>query len=749
MSELSPLIINLALILIAAGFVTLIFKKLNQPLVLGYLVTGFLIGPYFSWFPTITDKADVQIWADIGVIFLLFALGLEFSFKKLIKAGGTATITTAVEVISMFIIGYSCGHFMGWNNINNIFLGGMLSMSSTTIIIKAFEDLKLRTQKFTAIVFSILVVEDIVAILMMVLLSTVIGNNNEAGLKIIESILKLGFFLSLWFIMGILLIPTFLKKARKFMNDETLLIVSLGLCLSMVVLAEKSGFSSALGAFVMGSILAETIDAEKIEQLIKPVKDLFGAIFFVSVGMLVDPVIIMKYLFPIITITIVTIIGKLIFSSFGVLLSGQSLKISIQSGFSLAQIGEFAFIIAGLGQKLGVTDSFLYPIIVTVSVITTFLTPFIIKLADPIYNLLEEILPKKIKIVLEKYSQGSQTINRDSDWKKLLKINFIIIIAYSIILIGILIFLPLLYPIIYNQFGNFGDIISLILTLLIMSPFINALLLSKLRTDIFNSLWNDKKFNRAPLVSIILVRSLLSLIFISIAISKFSILASLGIFPTLAIITFIILSKELQNQYIKTENQFMTNFNERENNEKKFLPSENVTKKLMERDIHFGTFSVSPESKNIGLQLKELHFREKYGINIVSIIRGIHRINIPGGNERLYPSDKIVVLGTDEQLTLFKNEIENMNTKEQEEMIRKEEDVVLQQFVIESKSPLLNNTISKSCIRDKHQCLVVGIERDGNSILTLDIFYQFKKGDVVWVVGEKQKINELVNGSSS
>ena len=751
MSELSPLIINLNLILISSSIVTLIFKKIKQPVVLGYLVTGFIIGPYFSWFPTITDKADVQIWADIGVIFLLFALGLEFSFKKLIKAGSVALITTTIEVISMFLIGYSCGHFMGWNHYNNIFLGGMLSMSSTTIIIKAFDDLKLKTQKFTTIVFSILIVEDIFAIFMMVLFSTIIGNNNEAGLKILESILRLIFLLSLWFIMGIFLIPTLLKKIRLLINDETLLIVSLGLCLSMVTLTEYSGYSSALGSFIMGSILSETIDAEKIEKLIKPVKDLFGTIFFVSVGMLIDPLIISKYFISIIIITILTIIGKLLFSSIGVLLSGQSLKISLQSGFSLAQIGEFAFIMAGLGQKLSVTDSFLYPIIITVSVITTFLTPFIIKLANPTFNFLNKILPIKIKIILEKYSEGSQTVNKNNDWKAFLKTNLMIIIVYSIILTGILVFIPLIYPIINNQFGeNIGDILSLLITLTLISPFINALLFSKLKTDSFKNLWEDKKFSRGPIVSIIIIRCLLALIFISISISKFSILASLGISPTLAVIIIIILSKKLHNQYLKTEEHFIFNFNEREYYKRKLLPNDNITKKLMEKDIHFETFSISPEYKNIGSKLKELHYRERFGINIVSIIRGMNRINIPGGNECIYPLDKIIVIGNDEQLNQFKIEIESKIPIEDNNIYNDEsKEVILQQFVIEKKSLLLNSSISESCIREKNQCLVVGIEKDNIPLLTLDINYKFKKGDVIWIVGEKDKINELVNGSKS
>ena len=368
MSQIPSLISDLAVILISAGLVTLLFKKLKQPVVLGYIVAGLLAGPSITQIPTVTNVESIRIWADIGVIFLLFALGLDFSFKKLMKVGGTAVIGAITIVIGMMTLGYTTGLSLGWGHMNSLFLGGMLSMSSTTIIFKAFDDMGLRNQRFAGVVFGILVVEDLFAVLLMVLLSTLAVSKHVEGMELLNSVVKLGVFLLFCFVIGIYLIPSFLKKARTFLNDETLLIVSLGLCLGMVIIATKAGFSSALGAFVMGSILAETIDAEHIEHIIKPVKDLFGAIFFVSVGMLIDPALLWEYKIPILILTLVVMAGQILFASFGVLLSGQPVKIAIQSGFSLAQIGEFAFIIASLGLSLGVTDNFLYPIVVAVSV---------------------------------------------------------------------------------------------------------------------------------------------------------------------------------------------------------------------------------------------------------------------------------------------------------------------------------------------------------------------------------------------
>ena len=420
MSHLAPIISDLALILICAGIMTLVFKKLKQPLVLGYIVAGFLASPHFTFTPSVTDAESIKTWSDIGVIFLLFALGLDFSFKKLMKVGGSAVISACTIILCMIAVGIFVGWTFGWKQMDCIYLGGMLAMSSTTIIYKAFDDLGIRQQKFTGLVLSILIIEDILAIVLMVMLSTMAVSKNFEGMEMVGSILKLVFFLILWFVVGMYLIPTFLKRSRKLMSDETLLIFSLGMCFGMVVLAAKVGFSPAFGAFIMGSILAETLDSERIEKLVAPVKDLFGAIFFVSVGMMVDPNLIVEYIWPIVAIIVAILLGQTIFGTGGVLLSGQSLKTSMQCGFSLTQIGEFAFIIASLGVSLNVTSDFLYPIVVAVSVITTFLTPYMIRLSVPAYNFVDKRMPQKWRNLIERYSGSTQPVNYQSNWKSLI-----------------------------------------------------------------------------------------------------------------------------------------------------------------------------------------------------------------------------------------------------------------------------------------------------------------------------------------
>lgn len=745
--ELSPLITDLALILIAAGVITLIFKRFKQPLVLGYIVAGLLISGYLigylpesigQYIPTISDSENIAIWADIGVIFLLFGLGLEFSFKKLMKVGGTASITAITEVVSMFIIGFAIGYLMGWNNMDSIFLGSMLALSSTTIIIKAFEDLRLRGQKFTNVVFGALIVEDLIAILMMVLLPAIVLAQSSLGMELIESIGKMVFFLVLWFIAGIYLLPTILKHVRKYLNDEMLLIIGIGLCLGMVVLSVRTGFSSALGAFIMGSILAETIDGEKIEHVTKPIKDLFGAVFFVSVGMMLDPQVLVDYAGPIVIITIATLLGKAFFSSFGVLISGQNLKVSMQSGFSLAQIGEFAFIIAALGLSLNATSSFLYPIVIAVSVITTFTSPYMIKYSDRAYEAFAKILPPKMRSFLDNYGSGSATINKGNTWKKVLKTNIFVVLIYGVLLAAIaLLSVTYISPFFEKNIGGWqGSFISVIATLLIMSPFLSALLMSKLKTKNFETLWNDPNFKKGYLFSLMLVRFIVAAAVVGYVIfMEFtSGIGMIAIFIVFAI-AFALWSKTLQKQYTMLEERFLQNLNERSESRLKKEASVSALE-----NIHMDTFEVDPESPVIGKTLAELGFRLKYGVNIVSIIRGDLRYNIPGGSMRIYAWDKIIVLGTDEQMNAFRKEIEDDSIAPEK---KEEEEVVLQQFVVEESSPLLGKQLCDSAIRDKSECLVVGVERDEDTIMNPEGNFTFREGDVVSVVGEKEKIRAL------
>ena len=753
MSEIAPLISDLAVILIAAGIITLIFKCLKQPVVLGYIVAGILAGPAVPYIPTVSDPTNIKIWADIGVIFLLFAMGLEFSFKKLMTVGGTAVIASITIVSGMMFLGYTAGNALGFSHLSSIFLGGMLSMSSTAIVFKAFDDMGLRGQKFTGVVLGVLVVEDLVAVVLMVLLSTLAVSKQVEGMEMLESILKLGAFLIFWSLLGIYLIPSFLKKIKPFLNDETLLIIALGFCLGMVMIAAKAGFSSALGAFVMGSLLAETIEAEKIEKLVKPVKDLFAAIFFVSVGMMIQPDLLIEYLVPICILTILVIIGQIFFGSLGVLLSGQPLKIALQSGFSLTQIGEFAFIIASLGVSLKVTDDYLYPVIVAVSVVTTFLTPYMIRMATPVYQLIDNYLPSSIKLMLNRYSSGSNTVKHKSTWNKLLKSMLLDVILYTVLTIfSIIIFFTYVNPIIReNILGFKGALLSLSIILAIILPFLWAIIMKKNHSPEFLKLWNDSKFNRGPLVSLIAIKLLLcASILMPVIVHIFNVVSGVGFIITLLILIMIILYKKLKKRSLSIEKRFIDNFNGKTTDSNIGSPlTDNILKSLPFNDLHLMDFVVGQESSIVGRSLKEINFRQKYGINIVSIIRGERQINIPRGEERLYPFDKIIIVGTDEELDLFQEIIQKQDKEYRDQLAQSfNNNIKIEQFNIEPDSTLIGRSIQQSDIRDKNACLILGIERDGKSMMNPPSQTVFKENDNVWVAGEYRQIVQLSEGLS-
>ena len=752
MSEIAPLISDLAVILIAAGIITLIFKCLKQPVVLGYIVAGIIAGPAVPYIPTVSDPTNIKIWADIGVIFLLFAMGLEFSFKKLMTVGGTAVIASITIVSGMMFLGYTAGNALGFSHLSSIFLGGMLSMSSTAIVFKAFDDMGLRGQKFTGVVLGVLVVEDLVAVVLMVLLSTLAVSKQVEGMEMLESILKLGAFLIFWSLLGIYLIPSFLKKIKPFLNDETLLIIALGFCLGMVMIAAKAGFSSALGAFVMGSLLAETIEAEKIEKLVKPVKDLFAAIFFVSVGMMIQPDLLIEYLVPICILTILVIIGQIFFGSLGVLLSGQPLKIALQSGFSLTQIGEFAFIIASLGVSLKVTDDYLYPVIVAVSVVTTFLTPYMIRMATPVYQLIDNYLPSSIKLMLNRYSSGSNTVKHKSTWNKLLKSMLLDVILYTVLTIfSIIIFFTYVNPIIRENILGFKGALSLSIILAIILPFLWAIIMKKNHSPEFLKLWNDSKFNRGPLVSLIAIKLLLcASILMPVIVHIFNVASGVGFIITLLILLMIILSKKLKKRSLSIEKRFIDNFNGKTTDSNIGSPlTDNILKSLPFNDLHLMDFVVGQESSIVGRSLKEINFRQKYGINIVSIIRGERQINIPRGEERLYPFDKIIIVGTDEELDLFQEIIQKQDKEYRDQLAQSfNNNIKIEQFNIEPDSPLIGRSIQQSDIRDKNACLILGIERDGKSMMNPPSQTVFKENDNVWVAGEYRQIVQLSEGLS-
>ena len=748
MDNLAPLIADLALILICAGIMTLVFKKLKQPLVLGYIVAGFIASPHFTLTPSVIDTASIHVWSEIGVIFLLFALGLEFSFKKIMKAGGPAIITTLVIIFGMILVGFLVGSAFGWSRMDALFLGGMICMSSTTIIYKAFEDLGLSKNRFAGLVMSVLILEDILAVVLMVVLSTVAVSAHFQGGELVMSILKLVFFLVLWLVVGIYLIPLILRKTRSLMNDETLLVSALGLCFVMVVIAAKTGFSAAFGAFIMGSILAETLEAEHIERLVKPVKDLFGAIFFVSVGMMVDPAMIAQYWLPILVITLTVLIGQPFFAIVGVLLSGQPLKTAVQSGFSLSQIGEFSFIIATLGVSLGVTSSFLYPIVVAVSVVTIFLTPYMIRLAEPAYGFIGRVLPPKARLLLDEYAQAAApAAAKDSAWVVYLKEIARMIVINGIITVAICIIgFTVLYPLAVKWIpGIWANVVTAVVMLAVLSPFLRALSVKKSRgSRVFDTLWASDRANRAPLLATMVIRLILGIgivVYILARLFHVSLLIILLIAPLLGF--FLLFNRWTKRSYKRLERTFQINLRSREMREEylgKKKPE--YATHLLDKDLHLADFDIPAEVDWAGKELRELSFGEKYGVHVVSILRGNRRINIPKATDRIFPQDRIQVIGTDAGLETFGAALKRCETPLPEDYSTGE--MVLRRLPVGPSSPFLGKALKDSGIRNHYHCLVAGIEKPDGTLHVPDAHIPLEEGDVIWLVGEHKDLDVVM-----
>ena len=743
MASLPELVKDLALILIVASIVTLIFKKLRQPLVLGYIVAGFIVSPHMPLTMSVLDKENIHTWADIGVMFLLFSLGLDFSIKKILKMGISPFISAIIIVFSMMMLGMGVGHAFSWSKMDCIFLGGMMAMSSTTIIYKAFDDMGLRQQRFAGLVMSVLILEDILAIVMMVMLSAIASGNNPDGEQMLGSLFKIGFFLILWFVVGLFAIPTFLRHTRKLMSSETMLIVALGLCCAMAWVSSSVGFSSAFGAFVMGSILAETIEADKIIRLVEPVKNLFGAIFFVSVGMLVDPNILISYALPIGILVLAILAGQGIFGTLGFMLSGQPLKTAMRCGFSMAQIGEFAFIIASLGLSLGVISEFLYPVVVAVSVITTFLTPYMIRAAEPAYTILEKRLPKRwIRRLNHLGAEHHASPDEQSLWKRLLRKMMLNTLIYAILILAITavmlsFFLPFARHLLPHWWANGA---CGVLTLLLIAPFMRALVMKNNHSDEFRALWIENRMNRLPLTFTVLARIAIAVAFLFYICNYLARFAN-AIVITLALtaIALMILSRGLKQRSIRLERLFIKNLNSRE------IQAEVTGKRkprfeghLLDRDIHISEFTVPENSSWAGQSLGQIEFRNRFGVHVSSILRGYQRMNIPGGDCIIFPGDQLQVIGNDEQLTQFGRTLDFETIPEDEHI--EEREMKLQKFVISSKSKLIGTDLQNSGIRDQYNCMVVGIEEGQQHLTIINPSHVFQAGDIVWMVGERESL---------
>ena len=744
--HLPELISDLAIMLLTAGVVTVIFKKIKQPLVLGYIVAGFLIGPYMPLFFTVADSASISTWSEIGVIVLMFGLGLEFNLHKLAQVGGTAIITALTEVGGMLLIGFGVGQLLGWGIMDSVFLGGMLSMSSTTIIIKAFDELGVRNQGFAQLVFGTLVIEDIAGIFMMIILSTLSVSQSISGGALAMKLALLVLYLALWLILGIYLLPTLMNKATPLMNDETLLVSSLGICFGMVLLANALGFSSALGAFMAGSLLAGTVHAERVEHLTSGVKDLFGSVFFLSVGMMLDPAMIVKYIVPILIITLVTLVGKLIFSSLGVLLSGQTLKNAVHCGCSLAQIGEFAFIIASLGLSLGVIADYIYPIIVSVSIITTLTTPSFIKGSDKLYEWLEKVLPSKLTEKLARYTDEEQSSKeKNGDWSAYLgryvKVTaFYGVVMLGIALIGSLVQLPLLSKLGLEPW--LAKLICLAVVYLGMSIFIRPML--DMKSPQFTTLWVKNRNFRLPLMALTAIRVLIIVIIAFIPANTVSGVAGLWLLPLiLAAVLLIYRSGWFASAYLSVEARFLANFNERQLQR---LDSDDAVEWLDQR-LHVLSFQYEQQ----GGTLKELGWGKRFGVNVIKIVRGKRHINIPSGDTALHSGDTVYILGEPAEL---RNLCLDLGIAEPAELPTLREFIAAEDsdpdalysyaISVDKGSELAGKTVRGSGIRDNYDCMVLGLQRSRLPIAQPDVNMQIQNGDLVWVLGAKVMAGKLL-----
>ena len=629
-----------------------------------------------------------------------------------------------------------------------------MSMSSTTIIIKAFTDLGLKNKSYATLVFGTLVVEDLIAVVLMVLLTTIATANQFAGGEMLMGLAKLLFFLILWFLVGIYVIPSFLKWARKYLNDEILLLVAIGLCFGMVSLASYAGFSSALGAFVMGSILSETIEGEHIGKLVANIKDLFGAIFFVSVGMLVDPAVIAAHWLPILILTVVTIIGMTIFGSLGALVSGRGLNTAVHTGFSLAQLGEFSFIIAGLGVSLGVMRGFIYPVIIAVSVITTFTTPYMIKAATPVCNFLYKKMPVKLLAKLDPTPDSGRTSAMEQSlWKSLLRSYFLRVLLYSVILLAIflgskLYLDKLLVQLLPDAADALRNAVSLAVTLVLMAPFLYGLAVNG--HDIKHAavqLMKEKDSNKWPVLALVFLRIFIAIAFV---IAAFLLHYQLSYWSLLLIvlagIAFFIVARRSVHQFNGLEERFITNLNQKEEYERMRTPiASGVRSKMKGHDVAAESVTISPNSEYAGKKLKDIPFRQKYGINIAKVIRGSKRILIPSPEEFIYPYDEVLAIGTNEEVKHF---VEEMNAEDDQRISYETDDFVLDAFELQKGCYLDGKKLKDTNMR-QHGCMVVGVERNGLSLMSPKPDFVFEAGDFVWLAGERVECEKmvLVNGN--
>ena len=740
--DINSLISDLALILVLGAVATVVFKMLKQPVVLGYIVAGFLASPHFTLLPSVAGEANIEFWAQIGIIVLLFSLGLEFSFKKLIDVGGSAIVTALIIVLGMMSLGFVVGRYLGYGFVNSIFLGGMISMSSTTIILKALTDLNMRQRRFVPMTFAVLIVEDLFAVVMMVILSSIALNNSVKGEEMVGSILKLSFFLIMWFTVGIFMIPTLFKRFKRYISDEQMLIIAMGFCFAMVLFSIKSGFSAALGAFVMGSILAGTIEAERIERLISPVKDLFGAVFFISVGMMVNPTVMTQHWSVIALLAAVVIVGMIVFGTFGMLATGQPLKLALESGFSLTQIGEFSFIIATLGTSLGVLDKSIYPIIVAVSVVTTFTTPFFIKQAEPCYKALYKILPKSWTRLLNGYSQNASESEMSDTvrlWKSVASRYLVRVIIYSVVIVALIVVCrTYIMPLIIGLLGDtaWGRLACAVASLAIVGPFIISIILPSVKRSEYEQLKSSGAVSFVPFVVMAIISGILTIIFIASILqgiypSAIAIVAAVAL-AMLALVLVSVLPTPLRKRVTNIEKRFISNINEREN--RRTGREHNLVS-----DLHLAYMAVGHDCPFVGEKLRNLDLRTRYGVNLVNIQRAGKSHPVPSGDMRIFPGDVLGVIATEDQIQRMLPLVEAQN----DTVDASHNDIKFVHFAIGEKSPIVGKALENANLRENHGALLVAVQRNEEDYISPTPDLVFRAGDILWIVGDPKQLAPL------
>ncbi len=758
--HLDQMVVDLALIMVVAGLVTLVFRKLNISVLLGYIVAGFLVSPEFKLIPTVLETDSIQTWSTIGIVFLMFGLGLEFSFKKLADVGLNAVVTTMTIMCGMILVGIAVGKILGWSHMDCIFLGGMISISSTMVILKSYEEYKLKKESFAVLILGVLLLEDIAGIFMIIILTSISVSQTGSDMAMFLELGLMLLALVAWVVFGVIAIPSFLSKVKKYMNDENLIIVSLAICLGMVVIGSLLGFSEALGAFVAGSILGGTLSGEKIEHLMKPIKDVFGAIFFVSVGMMVKPDILVEYIGPILLIAAVTIVFQMFFATAGILLSGRSLRTAVRGGFSMVQIGEFSFIIASLGANLGVTGEFLYPVIVCVSVITITTTPIFIKNSEKAYSFIDKKIPEGFRIFVRKYTSDRKSgTKKDSDWARYGRryavslsiwtgVLYITYIATKYVGMNII---EMRQDYSYNVFVTLAIVGIMLVEVYILS--------TEQQTDIFKKLWFKSRTNRLPLITLRAIKLVVAAMFIMKVCRDFM-GVSYWILGLAAIVLVYLTTKSAFNsgQKYNLEMRFIANLNEKTIHAWREARGEGDDDDWLSSRLYVVEYSM--EYPGELMTVSDLYDNRLYNILVVKIVREGRDIVMPKGTEPLYHGDEIHAMSGKDQLEAYIYQLrKEEHIKDPEEPI-----VTLKEYIygqvfreVEPEQQVMSvnirvikdgffdgRTIVESDFRHKYNGYIMCIERGHVPIVDPDPGTLIKEGDMLWVIGAQTMVDRLL-----